>query len=295
MNPATQKLLYVDTFPLTKNRGDTDYHSFDGGFTFRVNSVTTDFRSVNITVGGNEFWRNFGISFDKIEHKVVNTVISDWRKVQISPCFLYPVGEYSVRYKFIQTEHIFTVSSFGYELPGYIWSIDSQQLDPEKKSVSISVSTEMPSLPTAEVIIEYEMQDNILQLKCNPEVGNFSVMLSVTVVETSPEVMKNYYENKKIATRLNFDNVEFLGGDEEFEKKQERCSAEIERIKELNDRSKEAPIDRIPKPDPAPFNLPKTEELIRVLIDRNPAIANIVIEQISEIANISKINILRRL
>lgn len=120
--------------------------------------------------------------------------------------------EYSVRHKLIRTDHIVTVSSFGYELPGYIRNIDNHLLDPEKKNVSISVSTQMPALQSKEVIIEYEMQDNVLNLRLNPETRNFSLLLSVTAVEASPEVMKNFYENKKIATRLTFDNVELLEG-----------------------------------------------------------------------------------
>jgi hypothetical protein len=289
------RIVYVDTLPLADNRGDRDYHMFGGGgFTFRVTSIGADFRSVGIRLGGRNFWRNFGLNIEDVQHDILATTQTAWQKATVSPCFMFSVGDYYYHYEYNFIRYTFVVSSFGYEKPGYVWTINSTMLDPSANMVNISASVESPgpsgkTLATKLVPIEYTVGGDRLSISCNPELGNFSLLIEVKSVETSTEVMKNFYEDKSVVTSVHFDNIK-LEWDDNYKNRQKECEDALEAVNK-----KHIPLRkvRVPKPED-PFQVLNIEALIEEVIDLNLDIANAVVDEIARLANIAKEQIAKR-
>jgi hypothetical protein len=297
-----KRVVYVDTLPLVNNRGDRDYRVASGAaFTVRVTSIGQDYRSVGLTVGGGNFWRQFGIDLDDVRDDEGPTGVTPWERAEVSPCFLFPVGEYFFRTTF--TKHTFTLiaSSFGYERPGYTWTINSMTLNPTANSVAIAVEVEIPKpeggnqTTVKTVTFAYTLADNILTLTCQPyeghfvPTGNLNVLVEVKAAETSPGVLKNFYEDRSVVTALRFHNM-VVEWDDNYKKRIADCEAAIDAVNR-----KRIPIPKlVPEPEPDPFDL-RLRDVLNGLIQTNPAAANAVIEELSRLANVQKIDVLKRL
>ena len=259
---SRDRVVYVDTLPLVDHRGDRDYHCFGGGFTFRVTSIGTDFRSVGITVGGRNFWRNFGVDIEKAIKEELGTTQVVAKPVEVSPCFMFAPATYTyfLEYRFIR--YSLVVTSFGYELPTYVWTVNGTVLDPAKHNANVSASVEMPgpagkTVATTLVPIEYTVGPDRLVLGSKPEVGNFSLLIEVKSVESSPEVLKNFYQDKSQVTSVRFDNVKLVW-DDNYKRAQEACEDALDRVNE-----KHIPVRRVRRPTPEdPFRVRQFESVI---------------------------------
>ncbi|MEO8621889.1 MAG: hypothetical protein ABI625_12540, partial [bacterium] len=288
---ALKKVAYIDTFPLPLTRGDTDYHLFTGaGFTFRVTSIGADFRSVGITIGGRDFWRHFGLTVeDPQRHESLVTTIGDWQPVLVSPCFAFPVGPYTYRYEYTLTSYVIPVTSFGYEQPTYLWTINGKQLDPALNSAMIDVTLESPkpagkTIAITPVALSYTVEPDRLTINCQRGVGNFSVFVEVTVVESSQEVMKNYYEDRTSVFRLRFDTVKLVW-DDNYKQHVKQCQDMLAGVNE-----KHIPQAKVGVPQPEdPFGIVGN---LRGLVDEfahvSSTVTNAVIVEVGRIATIAK-------
>jgi hypothetical protein len=292
------RIVYVDTLPITDNAGDKDYHVFGGsGFAFRITSIAKDFKSVNVLAGGGNFWRHFGLNIEESHTDIVSESFDMWKEAFVSPCFMFPKESYPVRHHYFTNSQVFVVSSYGYEKPGYIWKLNKTVLDLTKNQVSISVTTETPkvdgtkSFVNKNVQINYTPGANSLTFTCDPHVGNFSLVVEISVAETSPGVIKNFYEDRTIVTSVNFHNVELEWGGS-YKQKQKECKAAIDAVNKK----------RIPQrlagpvgPEPDPFKWPGIREVINELAEKNPIVANALINEVSNMVNVKKIEIIKRL
>jgi hypothetical protein len=294
-----KRIVYQDTLPLADNRGDRDYHMFGGGdFTFRVTSIGADFRSVGITIGGRDFWRHFGVNIEDVQQDVFATTQTAWQKIAVSPCFMFAVGDYYYHFNYNFNRYTLVVSSFGYEKPIYVWTVNGTVLNPSANMMNISANVEVPS-PTGKVIatkfvaIEYTIAPDRLTLSCNPEIGNFSLVIEVKSVESSPEVMKNFYEDKSSGTSVRFNNVE-LEWDDNYNKRQKECEDALEAVNKKHIPQRKV---RVPRPDD-PFGVLNIEALINELgnvsVDFGLGVANAVVDEVARVASIIKGEISKR-
>jgi len=294
-----KRVVYVDTLPLAGNRGDRDYHLFGGGaFTFRVTSIGADFRTVGVTVGGRDFWRNFGVNIEEVDTEVLVATRSDWKQAEVSPCFMFPAGTYSYYYTYSSNRTTLVVSSFGYEQPAYVWTLNGTVLDPAKNNVNISASVESPgpagtTTATALVPLEYTVGADRLTLSCSPEIGNFSLLVEVRSVESSPGVLKNVYEDRTVVTSVRFGNVRLVW-DDNYTRAQKACEDALDAVNR-----KHIPVRRagIPKPED-PFRGRPIESLINELAnagaDFGLGVARAVVDEVTRVGNIVREQLSRR-
>ncbi|MEP7002174.1 MAG: hypothetical protein ABI969_16925 [bacterium] len=288
---ALKKVAYVDTFALPLTRSDTDYHLFSGvGFTFRVTSIGADFRSVGITIGGRDFWRHFGLTVeDPQRQESLVTTTGDWQPVLVSPCFAFPVGPYTYRYEYTLTSYVIPVTSFGYEQPTYVWTINGKQLDPALHSAMIDVTLESPkpagkTIAITPVALSYTVDPDRLTIDCQRGVGNFSVFVEVKVVESSQEVLKNYYEDRTSVFRLRFDSVK-LTWDDNYKQKLKQCKDMLDGVN-----AKHIPQAKVGVPHPEdPFGIVgNLRTLVNEFAHVSFTVTNAVIDEVGRIATIAK-------
>lgn len=285
-DPSRKRMVYVDTMPLSDHRGDRDYHSFAGGFTFRVTSIGADFQSVGITVGGREFWRNFGVNIENVITDDLGTTQTPWTPVLVSPCFMFAPGSYTYHLEHHFLRHTLVVTSFGYELPTYVWTVNGVVLDPAKNKTSISTSVETlkptgKSVATATVQIEYSVGPDRLSLGCNPEVGNFSLLVEVKSAESSPAVLKNLYEDKTQVTSVRFNNVKLIW-DERFNAAKKACADALDKV---ND--KHIPVRKVGTPTPGdPYRGRSIDALVREFVDAGVRVVDIAAREAVNVGNI---------
>lgn len=280
------RIVYVDTLPLVDNRGDRDYHCFAGGFTFRVTSIGTDYRTVGITVGGREFWRNFGVNIEDIVKDDLGTTETPWTRADVSPCFMFGPGDYFYHLEYHLFRYTLVASSFGYELPTYVWTVNGTALDPAKNTATVSTSVETPgpagkSIATTMVPIEYTVGPARLSIGSKPDIGNFSLLIEVESGESSPGVLKNFYPDKSQVTSVRFDNVKLIW-DENYTKAQKACADAVERVNE-----KHIPLRKVGVPKPEdPFRGRPLDFVVRDLADTGLRVANAVIDEVARVGNI---------
>ncbi|MEP6494667.1 MAG: hypothetical protein ABJF01_18420 [bacterium] len=285
---SRKRVVYVDVLPLANHLGDRDYHSFTGGFTFRVTNIGPDFRSVGITIGGREFWRNFGVNIDETDKEVLHTSQTDWTKVDISPCFMFAPGGYFYYLKYKTNKYTLVVSSFGYEQPTYVWTVNGVVLDPTVHSAKVSASVEIPgpvgkSIATALVSIEYTVGADRLEIQTRPEAGNLSLFVEVKSVESSPGVLKNLYEDKTQVTSVRFDNIEVVW-DDNYKRAQKACEDALERVNE-----KHIPLRRATRPTPEdPLRVRELENVIDEVANIGLGVLQAAVTEVTRIGTIVK-------
>jgi hypothetical protein len=190
-----------------------------------------------------------------------------------------------------------TVSSYGYEKPGYVWKINNVTLNNGQTSANVPVTLEIPKVDgtnktvSQTIQINYTTGANSIALSYDPRLGNLSLLVEITVVETSPGVIKNYYEDRTLVTSIYFKNVE-LEWDKAYKQKQKECKAAMDAVdKKRIPQTDVGPIG----PEPDPFKWPGIKEVVTALAEKNPALANQLINEVSNMVKVKKIEIIKRL
>jgi hypothetical protein len=271
--------------------------------TLRLLEVGPDDAWARVRVGGPNTWRNFGVDLD-VQQRDGDRVRSLPQEVLTRPCVFAEFGSYSFQYVTAPRTFEVTASSYGYEAPSYTWTIEGQPVPP---AAAGSITVEVPASPPSphghweqerrSVELPYALVGAHLTLRPPVgdmvEIGKFSVYLEVRVHESSHEVVQNNYPTRTITTSLRFDNVA-IDWDARYEAGIDHC----ESVRREVDRK------RIPLPDFTPGlgrrgrpddDLPNVLEVIESIIDRNPAAANALIEQVGRSANIPNLEVIARL
>ena len=117
------------------------------------------------------------------------------------------------------------------------------------------------------------------------------MLVEITAAETSPAVLKNVYEDRSIVTSVVFNNMQ-VEWDGAYKAKQKECKDAIDAVnKKRIPQRQVGPIG----PEPDPFEWPHVRQLIQVLADKNPLLANSLIHEISNITEVKKIEVIKRL
>ena len=140
---------------------------------------------------------------------------------------------------------------------------------------------------------EYVVGADRLSLSCNPELGNFSLLIEVKSVETSPGVLKNFYEDKSVVTSVRFANATLVW-DDNYKQRQKACDDALEGVNRKHIPQRRA---RVPKPDD-PFRLRGVEALINQLADASfdfgLGVATAAVEAVTRVANVVKGEVSKR-
>ncbi len=295
-NASNGRIRYVDKIALQASPGDRDYHCFRGHFTVRLISLEEDFSRCSLTVGGGDFWKYFGVDIEKLIPQTIYQYSGEWTNASISPCFMFPVSNYLYRNLYSSTEIIAVASSFGYEKPNYRWLINDIPLDISKTFIKVPLAVKVPqngnldTLSNEEILINYQLNQNMLKLSLNQHFAGIYISLSVIVNESSTEVLQNMYPDRSIWTGISINNVS-IEWDQAFNQAQKACS---KRIHDVNDHYSisESPV---PQRGPQPGWEVDTGELLNEMVRTNPALANIMINEVARIGNISKLDVIKRL
>jgi hypothetical protein len=290
-DPGTLRLRYVDRIDLDAAEGDLDYHSFSGRFVVRVSSSEPGFASVNLSIGGGNAWQNFLLTLDEQINNRMLTGASDWNYALVSPCPLEPKGEYNYRVNTFQTLFVLQAHSAGYEAPGYTWKVQGVPLDPVGSALSLQVSCRdnaghlMNSSALHTVQCAYRVKSGRLELSVLSAFADIVLGIEVTVGETSPSVMKNYYPNRTLWTNVRADNLG-IEWDAEYQAAAAAC---WKRLRGFSNRFQEMVVPhRGPgDPDPPYFEQIGIREMIRVLAERDPQAARAVAAVVADRAAMS--------
>ena len=297
-NPATGRIVYVDRIPFAGAPGDRDYHSFKGFFTVRLNSVDDDFGGASVTVGGGDFWKHFGVDF---EQPLVNTQVdhtTKWTTVQVAPCILYEKSDHQFRYHLETTQVALVANSFGFENPHYRWFVNDQELDPSNASLNLMIHVQtaldgqLQKAQSQNVAFQYRVIQNRLELTTSAPYSGIYVSVKVIANESSHEVMQNLYPDQSVWTSVNFNNIQIewdLGYVEDLAK----C---WKKFRDIDRKFSKSQPFKIPKPDPDPrFDDLRVNVLLQQLVQTNPAVANAVINEVANLAQISRLDVLKQL
>ena len=316
-NALTRRWIYAGRIPLTSTLGDTDLHAFRGSagsdITVRLLEVGPNDEWARVRVGGPNFWRNFGVDVE-IRDTIGETVYSAWSAINVQPCVFAPVGQHQFRYRSNTTAFDIDASSFGYERPGLIWRLNGVELTPNRGAAFLDVSCSSPDpingwQPRSHrLTFDYNLLGAHLRIEppvgvpvghrgpgrdrrsARPELGNFLITLEVSVDETSPGAMKNAYPQRSVTTVLRYDGVGI-----EWDQAYEDDRAHCEEVRQQVD-SKRIPVPGPRRPgDQMDDGLPNILDVIATMIDTNPAAANVLVERVAHVANLSNLEILTRL
>jgi hypothetical protein len=116
--------------------------------------------------------------------------------------------------------------------------------------------------------------------------------IKVIANETSSEVMQNLYPDQSVWTSVGFNNIQ-IEWDKDYVEDLAKC---WKKFRDIDRRfSKSHPV-KIPKPDPDPrFDDLRINVLLQRLVEKNPALANAVIDEVANLAQISRLDVLKRL
>ncbi len=282
---ATRKrVVYLDTLPLVDNRGDRDYHMFGGGgFTVRVTSIGAAMRTVNLTVGGRNFWRQFGLDLEAPRETITDTSQTAPQSAEVSPCFMYDVGTYYYHHRYVFKTYTLVANSFGYERPTYTWSLNGVVLDPSLRSAKVPCTASLPgptgvAVAAAMVDVAYTVGADRLEFSCDPVAGNFSLLVGVRVAETSPGVLKNVYEDRTLETSLNIRGVSLVW-DDNYKRRQKECRDALWAVN-----MKRIPRRKLGVPVPDDRFGPRViEEILRDILDVSTSVADAVVDGVAKV------------
>ncbi len=296
ISSKAKRVRYVNRVALVASPGDRDYHCFAGHFTVRLNNFAEDFSSCSVTVGGDDFWKYFGVNFDTILTNEIPGGESEWNFGKVSPCFMFPVSIYTYKYHYISSEVVMVASSFGYETPAYQWFLNDQPLNPSDAQITIRSKVRVPhngelsELHDEDVTVQYRITQNKLNLTFNELFSGIYATVKVIVNESSGEVLQNFYPERTVWTSISVNNVE-IEWDQAYKDAQNACE---KRLDEINDHyAKSHP--HIPQRNPEPDWGISTINLINELVQSNPAAANAAINEVARLGNISKLEVIKKL
>jgi hypothetical protein len=291
-DPSTLRLRYVDRIDLESVDGDLDYHSFSGRFVVRVSSSTAGFESVNLSIGGGSAWQDFRVMLDEPISSRTSTGVSAWHEALVAPCPIGAKRAFSFRVKSFQTFLVLQAHSAGYEDPGYVWTIQGVVLDPAGNNVNLQVQCRdmtghqmnAPSMHTVQCT--YQVKSGRLELNVLGAFADIVLGLELTVGETSPSVMKNYYPDRTLFTSVRVDNLSI-----EWDAAYQAAAAECwKRLRKFSNQIPKFVVPHRPgpgDPDPPYFDQIRVRELIRILAERDPHGARAVASVVAERSNVS--------
>ncbi|MEP7375893.1 MAG: hypothetical protein ABI675_21030 [Chitinophagaceae bacterium] len=301
-DPITKRISYTSCLPLLSSRGDRDYHCFRGHFTIRLNSINDNYSGCSLTVGGDNFWRNFGLKLENITNTKLIDRISEWATIDISPCYLYGKSPHQFRYYFYTSTIMIKASSFGYEKPHYQWFIDNQPINQGSPLVPVTglkqfeVNVRVPengelSQPQKRMVyIIYNLTGVTLMLTCNDKYSDIHTTVNVVVNETSPEVIQSNYPDSSAWTDIDFDNVT-VEWDKAYQDAVWKCTNQ--RLKEKLETYKTKRELPFQIDGPRPEWITNTVDLLNELVVSNPSVANFVINEIARLNKVSRLEILK--
>ena len=300
-HPVTGRVRYVNRLPLMAAAGDRDYHCFAGHFTLRLNSFSDDLSSCSVTVGGNEFWKYFGVDLSQTMASLVphdRFHVSPWHSVDVSPCFMFPKAPHQYRYHFQNTQFVFSATSFGYEKPNYQWFINDQLLHTTSSnlifntSVRTMVNGEQSAPFMHNVNVAYVQTQNSIRLTFADDFVDVSATIKVVVNESSVEVLQNLYPDRSVWTGISFSNVT-VEWDQTYQDDQAACGRRLKDIASEYARQ----VSQVPphRPDPGPEFGVNVVRLIDELMLVNPTAANAVINEVARLGNVGKLEIIKKL
>ncbi len=289
--PSTLRLRYVGRIDLEGVEGDLDFHSFSGHFVVRVSSSAPGFASVNLSIGGGNAWQDFRLTFDEQINDRKATGSSDWNRGLVAPCPLEAKREFNYRVHTFQTFFVLQAHSTGYEAPGYVWKVQGVSLDPAKSALNLQVSCRdnagelMNPSALHTVQCNYQVKSGRLELSVLSAFADITLGIEVTVGETSPSVMKNFYPDRTLWTSVRADNLG-IEWDGAYQAAAGAC------WKRLRSFSNQIPKFVVPHrgpgdPDPPYFEQIGIRELIRVLAERDPQAARAVAAVVADSAAVS--------
>lgn len=297
-NAASGRITYVDRIPFKGAPGDRDYHSFKGHFTVRLTSVDDDFGGASVTVGGGDFWKHFGVDFDSPQVNIEDERPTQWITVQVAPCILYEKADYQYRAFYGTTHAVLVANSFGYEKPHYRWFVNDQELDPADASLSLNLPAQTADTgqllkpQTRTVVFQYQVRQNRLDLVTSAPYSGIYVTVKVIATESSHEVLQNLYPDQSVWTGVNFNNIR-IEWDRRYVEDLAKC---WKKFRDIDRKFSKSQPFIIPKPDPGPrFDDLRVNVLLQQLIEKNPAVANAVIDEVAKLAQITRLDVLKKL
>jgi len=274
---SSVRIRYVGRIDLEATDGDLDYHSFSGRFVVRVRNASAGFASVDLSIAGGNAWQNFQLTLDDPFTNAVLTDTGAWNRALVEPCPIAPKGEFSYRIKTFETLFVLQAHSAGYEAPHYTWRVQGVTLDPAAGgTVDLSVQCrdvnghELTAPGMRTVRCTFQINGGRLELAVKSAFADIVLGVELTVSESSPSVMKNYYPDRSLFTNIRADNLA-IEWDAEYRAASAAC---WKRLRDFNDRFQEQAVPR-PKGDPDPPFVEQigVRELIRVLVERDPRAA----------------------
>jgi hypothetical protein len=294
---ATKLVSYQGRIALTGAPGDMDYHSFKGFFGVRLNSVDQDFLGANLTVGGGDFWKHFGVDLEEPAMNVQPLRSTEWAPARVAACFLWKPSEYTYRYHFHRTTVVLVATSLGYERPGYRWFVEDQELDPTGTTIDLPLQVrradagQLLSPEPQTVRFRYNVVQNRLELSSSEAYAGIHVSVRVIAGESSPEVIQSFYPDRTVWTGIGFDNIE-IEWDARYQEDHRRC---MKIFRDIDRRFSESRTSIVPIPDPGPRLDDRTVAVLQSLIQSNPAAASAAIDAVAHVAGISRLQVLMRM
>jgi hypothetical protein len=294
-NTATKRVRYVDRIPLVAAPGDRDYHSFRHHFTVRLQHANKDFSGANITVGGGDFWKHFGVTFENPYEEILSSHIGSWTPIETTPCELFQKATYEYRYTDFTKRITVVASSYGYEAPYYSWYLNDVLLKvppgtthsqlPLKLTVKLPKDGKLDTFGEKEIIFQYEIIKNSLRLTVNQPFAGIQAALKVVASETSPGVIKNFYPDRTVWTTIYIDNIK-VEWDPAYIRNLVKCWQK--RLKEKVHQEKPVFTIPVPEPDPRFNDGVEVHQLLSHLVKVNPAIASIVIDEFAKLRDVTR-------
>lgn len=294
---------FAGVLPLSSRFGDKDLHLVSGlpgaDITLRMLEVGPDDTWVRIRVGGPNYWRNFGVDIT-VNDVVAELQYTEWKQVEVKPCVFAEPGIHSYRYRTVSHTYKIDATSFGYEAPHYTWKLDGQTLPEPSGSLPLTIQTSVPDpvlgwqLQSREIVFNYTITGAHLDLISLAgdlaATGKFGLSIEVIVNETSPEVIKNNYPDQSVITSMRIENVQ-IEWDKEYYDKLRYCERVIDSV---NHKHIPITIPKIPH-DVLVDRLPSVIEIINSMANVNPSVANALIDHVSSISSLSRLQIIAQL
>lgn len=297
-DPSTLRLRYVDRIDLEAAEGDLDYHSFSGRFVVRVSNSDPSYAFVNLSIGGGNAWQDFRLSLDELINNSELIRPSAWTEALVSPCPLAAKGKFNYRVNLSRTFFVLQAHSAGYEAPGYLWKIQGVQLDPAKNKLDLQVPCRdnaghlMNPPALHKVKCTYQVKSGRLELTVDGAFADINLSIEVTVGETSPSVMKNYYPDRTLWTTVRADNLT-IEWDDAYQAAAEECWKRLKKF------SNQIPKFQVPHgvgpgdPDPPYYDQIGVREIIRLVARRDSRAAGAIADAISDVTGIPVDQVLR--
>ncbi len=291
-DPSTLRLRYVGRIDLEGVEGDLDYHSFSGRFVVRVSHAAPGFASVNLSIGGGNAWQDFRLMLDEAINNSEQVGTSEWMRALVAPCPIETKREFNFRVNTYQTFFVLQAHSAGYEAPGYLWKVQGVPLNPAAgNTLNLQVQCRdnaghvmnSPAMHMVQII--FAVNKGRLELSVAGAFADIVLGIEVTVDETSPSVMKNYYPNRTLWTTVRADNLG-IEWDSEYQAAAEACWKRLRKLANQIPELVVPPHGGPGDPDPPYFEQFGIRELIRVLAQSDPRAARVVASVVANRASV---------